>query len=90
MSKYLPEVRDNETLKAQEEISLNVPFIADSEIDIYGVFRYANTYPQGIEFLASGNLDAGVLSTDRYPLAETREALERVIHNKSGSLKVIV
>ncbi|MRN53706.1 alcohol dehydrogenase catalytic domain-containing protein [Paenibacillus sp. LC-T2] len=77
-------------LPAQDEIPLNVPFIADSEIDIYGIFRYANTYLQGIEFLASGNLDAASLITDRYPLAETREALERAIHNKSGSLKVIV
>jgi L-iditol 2-dehydrogenase len=77
-------------LPAQDEIPLNVPFIADNEIDIYGIFRYANTYPKGIEFLASGDVDAGVLITDRYPLAETREALERAIHNKSGSLKVIV
>lgn len=67
-----------------------MPFIADNEIDIYGIFRFANTYPKGIEFLASGDVDAGVLITDCYPLAETREALERAIHNKSGSLKVIV
>jgi hypothetical protein len=33
----------------QNEIPLNVPFIADNEIDIYGIFRYANTYPKGIE-----------------------------------------
>lgn len=77
-------------LPAQDEIPLNVPFIADNEIDIYGIFRFANTYPKGIEFLASGDVDAGVLITDCYPLAETREALERAIHNKSGSLKVIV
>lgn len=77
-------------LPPQDEIPLNVPFIADGEIDIYGIFRYANTYPKGIEFLASGNVAAGVLITDRYPLSETREALERAIHNKSGSLKVIV
>lgn len=77
-------------LPAQDEIPLNVPFIADNEIDIYGIFRYANTYPKGIGFLASGDVDAGVLITDRYPLAETREALERAIHNKSGSLKVMV
>lgn len=37
-------------LPSQNEIPLNVPFIADNEIDIYGIFRYANTYPKGIEF----------------------------------------
>ncbi|ASA23270.1 NAD(P)-dependent alcohol dehydrogenase [Paenibacillus donghaensis] len=77
-------------LPAQDQIPLDVPFIADSEIDIYGIFRYANTYSKGVEFLASENVDSSVLITDRYPLAETREALERAIHNKSGSLKVIV
>lgn len=77
-------------LPAQDEIALNVPFIADNEVDIYGIFRYANTYPAGIAFLAAEGLNAGVLITDRYPLEQTQEALERAIHNKSGSLKIIV
>jgi len=77
-------------LPAQDEIPLNVPFIADNEVDIYGVFRYANTYPMGIEFLASGTIDTKSLITDRYPLEQTQEALERAIHNKSGSLKIMV
>lgn len=77
-------------LPPQDEIPLNVPYIADNEIDIYGVFRYANTYPQGIEFLASGISDVKSLITDRYPLAQTKEAMERARTNKSGSLKVVV
>lgn len=77
-------------LPPQDEIPLNVPLIADNELDIYGIFRYANTYPSGIEFLASGRIDAKSLITDRYPLARTQEALERALHNKSGSLKVVV
>ncbi|WP_283246449.1 NAD(P)-dependent alcohol dehydrogenase [Paenibacillus sp. Marseille-Q4541] len=77
-------------LPAQDEIAINVPLIADNEIDIYGVFRYANTYPDGIRFLAKGNIPARTLITDRYPLEQTQEAMERAIHNKSGSLKVVV
>ncbi|MFB5674983.1 NAD(P)-dependent alcohol dehydrogenase [Paenibacillus terreus] len=77
-------------LPAQDEIPLNVPFMADNEIDIYGIFRYANTYPAGISFLSSGQIDAKSLITDRYPLAQTRDAMERAIHNKSGSLKIMV
>lgn len=38
-------------LPSQNEIPLNVPFIADNEIDIYGIFRYANTYPKESNFL---------------------------------------
>ncbi|MNI56567.1 Sorbitol dehydrogenase [compost metagenome] len=77
-------------LPAQDEIPLNIPYIADNELDIYGIFRYANTYPSGIEFLASGLVDVKALITDEYPLEQSQEALERALHNKSGSLKVMV
>jgi len=77
-------------LPPQDEIPLNVPWIADNELDLFGVFRYANTYPQGISFLASGISDVRSLITDRYPLERTKEALERARTNKSGSLKVVV
>jgi L-iditol 2-dehydrogenase len=77
-------------LPPQDEIPLNVPWIADNELDIYGIFRYANTYPQGISLLASGIADVRSLITDRYPLEQTKEALERARTNKSGSLKVVV
>ncbi|SFE12430.1 L-iditol 2-dehydrogenase [Paenibacillus algorifonticola] len=77
-------------LPPQDETPLSITFIADNEIDLYGIFRYANTYPSGISFLASDSIDASFLITDRYPLAKTQEALERAIHNKSGSLKVVV
>jgi L-iditol 2-dehydrogenase len=77
-------------LPPQDEIPLHVPFIADNEVDIYGIFRYANTYPQGISFLASGIADVKALITDRYPLEETHAAMERARTNKSGSLKVVV
>lgn len=57
-------------LPSQNEIPLNVPFIADNEIDIYGIFRYANTYPKGIEFLASGIVDTKHLVTDTISAGE--------------------
>jgi L-iditol 2-dehydrogenase len=77
-------------LPPQDEIALNVPFIADNEIDIYGVFRYANTYPQGITFLASGIADVNAIITNRYLLADTQEAMANASANKSTSVKTIV
>jgi L-iditol 2-dehydrogenase len=77
-------------LPAQDEVPFNVPFISSYEVDIFGIFRYANTYPQGIRFLASGRFDVKSLITDRYPLSQVQEALERARTNKSGSLKVMV
>lgn len=77
-------------LPAQNEIPLNVPFIADNEIDIYGVFRYANTYPKGINFLASGIADVKKLVTDQYALEDTYQAMERALNFKNECLKVMV
>lgn len=77
-------------LPAQDEIGVNVPFIADNEMDIYGVFRYANTYPEGIEFLSSNHVDVETLITHRYSLKETKQALEQARTNKSETLKAIV
>ena len=77
-------------LPPQDEIPLNIPAIADNEFDIYGIFRYANTYPQGISILSSGVSDVDVMITDRYPLEQTQAALDRARTNKSGSLKVVV
>jgi L-iditol 2-dehydrogenase len=77
-------------LPPQDEIGFNVPFICDNEVDIYGIFRYANTYEQGVNFLASGKADLNSIITDRYPLEQTREALLRAMTNKAGSLKVMV
>lgn len=77
-------------LPAQDEIPLNVPFIADNEVDIYGIFRYANTYPKGINFLSSGIVDANKLITDKFALEQTQEAMERALNQKSECLKIMV
>ncbi|WP_159881857.1 NAD(P)-dependent alcohol dehydrogenase [Paenibacillus puerhi] len=77
-------------LPAQSDAPLDIHVLIDREIEVYGIFRYANTYPDGIEFLASGTADVKPLFTDRYTLEQTQEALERAMTNKSGSLKVMV
>ncbi len=77
-------------LPPQDEIALNIPLIADYELDIFGIFRYSNTYEQGIEFLSSQNFQLDSLITDRFTLEQTKEAMERARLNKKESLKVIV
>ncbi|WP_226527156.1 NAD(P)-dependent alcohol dehydrogenase [Metabacillus niabensis] len=77
-------------LPPQDEIGLNVPLIADNELDIFGIFRYSNTYPQGIKFLLAKTPDFNCLITDRFSLEEAKVAMERARLNKKESLKVIV
>lgn len=77
-------------LPQQENIELNIPFIANHEINIVGIFRYANTYDMGLEMLASTSADLNMMFTDAYDLNEAKEAMEQARTNKSGSLKVMV
>ncbi|MBM7581669.1 L-iditol 2-dehydrogenase [Caldicoprobacter guelmensis] len=77
-------------LPAQDNIPLNVPEIADKEVDIYGIFRYANTYPKGIDILSSGIADVRSLVTGRFSLAQTAQALEEARINKAKHIKIMV
>jgi L-iditol 2-dehydrogenase len=66
------------------------------EVDIIGIFRYANTYPTGIKILASGRIPSlDNMVTHRFKgLAAVKEAFELAgkTVDKDGNLvlKVIV
>ncbi|WP_436862098.1 NAD(P)-dependent alcohol dehydrogenase [Staphylococcus caeli] len=77
-------------LPQQENIELNIPFIANHEINIVGIFRYANTYDMGIEMLSNTTADLNTMFTDAYNLEDAKAAMEQARTNKSGSLKVMV
>lgn len=62
----------------------------DKEVDILGVFRYANVYPDAIRLAASGKIDLSRLVTHRFPLEEARRALDTVADQKSSIVKVLV
>src|SRR5690606_31094511 len=77
-------------LPPEPDAKFNVPYICDNELDIYGIFRYANTYPTGIRFLSTGLPGMSELITHRYDLEHTQEALDTARLNKKDSLKVVV
>ena len=77
-------------LPAQDNIPLNIPSIADKELYIYGIFRYANTYQRAIDILASGIADTSALITGKYSLDETARALEEARSNKANNIKIMV
>ena len=75
----------------QEDMNeINVPFIANHEINIVGVFRYANTYPQGIQILSTTDADIDSLFTHQFELNDTKEAMELTRTSKGDALKVMV
>ena len=61
-----------------DELVLPFAFVQTREITVTGTFRYANTWPTAIALVASGAVDLDALVTDRFPLAETEQALNAV------------
>ncbi len=73
-----------------DEAPIPVADLILRELDIGGIFRYANMYPRAIEAVGAGLIDVKSMITHHYPLAETREALVFADENKSECLKVAV
>lgn len=60
------------------------------EVDIRGVFRYANCYPIALNLVASGKVDVKPLVTHRYTLEDSHKAFETAGNNNEGAVKVII
>ncbi|CAF0787014.1 unnamed protein product [Adineta steineri] len=68
--------------------SLPIVNAAVREIDIRGVFRYANCYPAALSLIASGRIDVKPLITHRYKINESVQAFEMA---ESGqAIKVMI
>ncbi|MDU0347708.1 NAD(P)-dependent alcohol dehydrogenase [Actinomyces sp. MRS3W] len=53
-----------------DDMLLPVSYITSHEVNVTGIFRYHNTWPTGIELVASGTVDLDRLATDHYGLAD--------------------
>ena len=71
-----------------DDVNLPVSYIQNKEIWVSGVFRYANTWPTGIEMVASGRVNLDVLVTHRYGLNDVVAALNS--GKLPGAMKTIV
>jgi len=68
--------------------SLPIVNAAVREIDIRGVFRYANCYPAALSLIATGRIDVKPLITHRYTINESVQAFEMA---ESGqAIKVMI
>ena len=60
------------------------------EVDIMGIFRYANVYPYAIQLVSNGRMDIDPLVTHHYSLDNVVEALEVAHERRDGAVKVMV
>ncbi|CAK9804355.1 Sorbitol dehydrogenase [Anthophora plagiata] len=60
------------------------------EVDIRGVFRYANDYSDGLELLATRKIDVKPLITHNYKIEDTVQAFETSKSRQSDVVKVMI
>jgi len=72
------------------EVKVPIVDAAVREVDIRGVFRYANCYPLALDLIATGKVDVKPLITHHYKLEETLQAFETSRTGAGGAIKVMI
>lgn len=77
-------------LPIAKEVPIDITHLIDSEFDVYGVFRYANTYPTAIQALSNSDINIEKVITHKFPLKDIHEAVELARTEKDTSIKIMI
>jgi L-iditol 2-dehydrogenase len=77
-------------LPVGDTVPIPAAMLIDKEIEVRGVFRYANAHPLAIELIASGRVVTTPLISHHFALADTAAALELVARRDAGVVKAII
>lgn len=72
------------------EFKYNIEVVMEKELDIRGVNRYANAYPQAINLIADERILVGPLITNTFSLDKVDEAFKYTAANKEKVIKCLV
>ncbi|KAK7074574.1 hypothetical protein SK128_026859 [Halocaridina rubra] len=72
------------------EVKIPIVNAAVREVDIRGIFRYANCYPLALDMIASGKVNVKPLITHRFKLEESAKAFETARTGAGGAIKVMI
>ncbi|MFB6255579.1 MAG: zinc-binding dehydrogenase, partial [Haloplanus sp.] len=64
-------------LSGEDDIPIDTNDVVNRELDVYGSFRFRNTYPTAIDLLSSGRVDVEGIIDFEMPLDEATTAFER-------------
>lgn len=70
--------------------TININDLIVREIKLRPIFRYNNTFPTGVQLLASGKVNVKPLLSKTFSLAQVPEAFEYVISNRDTCVKALV
>lgn len=73
-----------------DDIPIRVVEAICKEVDIRGIFRYANAYRPAIKLVSKGKIDVKSMITTRFSLDKVQEALEYPGKNPGTCIKVMV
>lgn len=72
------------------EVKLPLIGALSREVDIRGVFRYANDYPAALALVASAKANVKRLITHHFDLTETLDAFDTSRYGKGDAIKVMI
>jgi L-iditol 2-dehydrogenase len=77
-------------LPAGDQLPIPAAMLIDKEIELRGVFRYANAHPLAVDLVASGRVRTAPLISHHFALAETAAALDLVARREGGVVKAVI
>ena len=77
-------------LPTADQVPMDMTEMIDAELDMVGVFRYVNTYPNAIKSLSRPLVDLEKVITNRYALDDIEKAIGVVLTEKDKSIKVMI
>ncbi|WP_028550749.1 NAD(P)-dependent alcohol dehydrogenase [Paenibacillus sp. UNC451MF] len=77
-------------LPTVEKVPMDINLLIDSELDVFGVFRYANTYPAAIQALKRSEIDLRHSITHKFALDDIQEAIDVARNEKDKSIKIMI
>ncbi|MGD9496990.1 MAG: NAD(P)-dependent alcohol dehydrogenase [Armatimonadota bacterium] len=77
-------------MPAEQHPQIPLYEVINRELNLLGLFRYANCYPPAIALVEAGRVDVASLVTHHFPLDRTVEAMRFVQEHKDEVIKAVV